>query len=138
MADAIAITKADGDNKQKCERAQREYKNALHLFPPSDSGWYPPVLTCSAVNNIGLEDIWHEIDKFANHMKGKGMFLSNRQYQNVEWMHDIILYSLKQNFYSNKSTINSISGLEKEIRDKHIPAISAARKLLNDYHDALK
>ena len=44
MADLIAITKADGDNKSKCERARREYKNALHLFPPTESGWYPHLL----------------------------------------------------------------------------------------------
>jgi LAO/AO transport system kinase len=71
MADTIAITKADGDNKSKCERAKREYKNALHLFPPSETGWYPNVLTCSAVNNEGLDAIWNEISKFSQHMKAK-------------------------------------------------------------------
>lgn len=134
MADAIAITKADGDNRPKCERAQREYKNALHLFPPSESGWYPDVLTCSAVESDGLNDVWSVIEKFAHEMKEKDYFLRNRQYQNVEWMHDIILYSLKHKFYTNPSINQSINFLEKEIKEKKIPAISAARKLLQDYH----
>jgi LAO/AO transport system kinase len=134
MADAIAITKADGDNKTKCERAQREYKNALHLFPPSESGWYPTVLTCSAVKNEGLEKIWEEIIKFTDHMKTRGLFFQNRQFQNVEWMHDIIIYSLKQHFYSDKDLKSTIPSLENEIRKKQIPAITAARKLLNKYY----
>jgi len=134
MADAIAITKADGDNRTKCERAQREYKNALHLFPPSESGWYPSVLTCSALKNDGLQEIWDEVIKFTEHMKAKDLFYQNRQFQNVEWMHDIILYSLKNQFYSDKQISQSIPGLEKDIRQKHIPAITAARQLLNNYN----
>ena len=133
MADAIVITKADGDNKAKCERAHREYKNALHLFPPSESGWYPDVLICSAVENTGLESVWEEIEKFQEEMKEKGYFYTNRQHQNSEWMHDIILYSLKQKFYSNESIRASIKTLEKDIREKKIPAISAARQLLRQY-----
>jgi LAO/AO transport system kinase len=136
MADAIAITKADGDNKARCERAQREYKNALHLFPPSESGWYPDVLTCSALKQEGLDDIWQVIVKFTDHMKQKGLFLRNRQYQNVEWMHDIIVYSLKQHFYSNPNINHSVSQLEKAIRNKETPAITAARHLLAKYYNA--
>jgi LAO/AO transport system kinase len=136
MADAIAITKADGDNKAKCERAQREYKNALHLFPPSESGWYPTVLTCSAVQKEGLSEVWSVIEEFTGHMKGKELFYRNRQFQNVEWMHDIIVYSLKQHFYSDISINESISTLESEIRNKQIPAITAARKLLSMYYNS--
>lgn len=136
MADAITITKADGDNKSKCERAQREYKNALHLFPPSENGWYPNVLTCSAIENNGLEAIWEEIEKYTKEMKEKGFFYSNRKFQNVKWMHDIILYSLKHKFYSNPYIANSINILEKEIKDKKTPAITAARKLLKEYQQS--
>ncbi len=134
MADAIAITKADGDNKSKCERARREYKNALHLFPPSESGWYPTVLLCSAVQKEGLVQIWDVIVEFTQHMKQKDLFYRNRQFQNVEWMHDIIIYSLKQHFYSNKTISQSIFSLETDIRNRQTPAITAARKLLNKYY----
>ncbi|MCG8308992.1 MAG: methylmalonyl Co-A mutase-associated GTPase MeaB [Cytophagales bacterium] len=136
MADAIAITKADGDNRPKCERAKREYKNALHLFPPSESGWYPDVLTCSALESEGLTQVWEVIEKFTGEMKEKDYFMRNRQFQNVEWMHDIILYSLKQKFYSSTSIRQSIQALEKEVKSKKIPAISAARKLLHHYYNS--
>lgn len=136
MADTIAITKADGDNKPKCERAKREYKNALHLFPPSESGWYPSVLTCSAVQREGLTEIWGEIEKFTAEMRQNGFFIRTRQYQNVQWMHDIIMYSLKQKFYSDQSINTSILSVEEQIKNKKIPAISAARKLLQEYYSS--
>jgi len=134
MADAIAITKSDGDNKNKCERAKREYKNALHLFPPSESGWYPEVLTCSALESEGLPEVWNVINKFSKEMKEKDFFIRNRQFQNIEWMHDIILFSLRNKFYSNQQISQTVLSLEKEIKDKKIPAISAARKLLQEYY----
>jgi len=136
MADTIVITKADGDNKPKCERAQREYKNALHLFPPSESGWYPEVLLCSAVTNEGMDNIWQETNSYFSAMKSKGFFLKNRQNQNIGWMHDIIEYSLKQRFYTNIRIIPHITALEQEILFKQIPAISAARKLLSLYQNS--
>ena len=136
MADGIVITKADGDNKIKCERARQEYKNALHLFPPSPTGWYPPVLTCSAVLNEGLEEIWEKVGEFANLMKEKGFFQQNRKYQNIQWMHDIILYSLRQRFYADSRIKQLSKDLEKAIEAQKIPAISAARKLLDEYFNS--
>src|SRR4030043_589923 len=53
MADLVAITKADGTNIKKAERAKSEYSNALHLFPPSESGWIPRVITCSSKTGSG-------------------------------------------------------------------------------------
>ena len=56
MADGMLITKADGDNQDKARLARRQYKNALHLLPPSPSGWITPVEICSALNRSGLEE----------------------------------------------------------------------------------
>ena len=49
LADAIAITKADGDNAENARKAARTYENALHFLRPSSPTWTPPVLTCSAI-----------------------------------------------------------------------------------------
>ena len=52
MADGIVINKADGDNIEKAKLAQAHFKNALHLFPPTASGWSPQVLTYSGYYDI--------------------------------------------------------------------------------------
>ena len=64
MADAIVITKADGDNIKRTEFARMEFTRALHMFPPKENGWIPEVLSCSAIENRGLDEIWQLIDKF--------------------------------------------------------------------------
>ena len=37
MADALVITKEDGDNLTKAKIARREYQNAMHLFPANEN-----------------------------------------------------------------------------------------------------
>ena len=61
MADLMAINKADGDNKLRAQSAQREYQNALHLFPPPPSGWTPRVVTCSRDGETGIAEIWETV-----------------------------------------------------------------------------
>ena len=61
MADALVITKADGDNVRAANRASQEYRNAMHLFPPNDNEWIPQVFTCSAHEGTNIERVF-EVD----------------------------------------------------------------------------
>ena len=42
LADGIVINKADGTNIEKAQLAQAQYRNALHLFPPTSRPWPRP------------------------------------------------------------------------------------------------
>ena len=72
MADAVVITKTDGDNIQKAKNAKMEYIHALHLYPPTQNNWYPPVLTCSALQQTGLTEIWEVMMEFSKLMQQNG------------------------------------------------------------------
>ncbi len=54
MADGIVINKADGDNIDRAQLAQAQFRSALHLFPPTESGWQPEVLTYSGYYELGI------------------------------------------------------------------------------------
>ena len=69
MADGIIINKADGDNIDKAKLAAAQFKNALHLFPPADSGWFPKVLTYSGYYNLGIKEIWDMVANIWNLLK---------------------------------------------------------------------
>lgn len=131
MADAIIINKADGDNITKCEIARREYQNALHMFPPSNNGWYPKVLTSSALNKSGLNEIWEVISGFESQMKQSGHFFSNRQQQNLQWMHDVISYYLHHTFFNHKAVKEQINYVENQVEIGNISAIKAARGMID-------
>ena len=63
MADGIVINKADGDNIERANLAKAQFQSALHLFPPTLSGWIPEVLTYSGYYGIGIKEVWEMIDR---------------------------------------------------------------------------
>ena len=47
---------------------------ALKLFPRKKSNWTPKVLTCSSINNNGIDEIWNTIKNYVKITK-KNNFL---------------------------------------------------------------
>lgn len=129
MADAIAITKADQDNIKASKKAKAEYQSALHLFPPTETGWTPKVLTCSAMANDGLEDIWNMIEDYYQHIGSQ--LESIRKHQNINWMHETVGYLLKQNFYSAPQVAERLADFERKVGMGQITPQAAARELMN-------
>ena len=78
MADAIAVTKADGDNVVAAERLQLELSQVLHLLSPATEGWKPEVLTCSAVKGSGIPEVWAVVEKFCKETKASGEWDARR------------------------------------------------------------
>jgi LAO/AO transport system kinase len=133
MADAIAINKADGNNIEKAEMAQMQYKNALHLFPKKESDWEPMVLTCSAVKKTGIAEIWQVVEKYTQLTRQNGYFFRKRNLQSTFWMRETIEEQLKQNFYRNSEIKEKIKELEQKVLDNKMSSFVAAGKLLNLY-----
>lgn len=133
MADGIAITKADGDNLQVAKKARREYQNALHLFPPSDSGWYPKVLTCSAQQKSGLTKIWELVEQHKDMLQQNGFFDKKRKEQQLRWMHDAIEQQLLEDFYASSIVKENLDSITKDIISGELSPAKAARALLHRY-----
>lgn len=133
MADAIAITKADGSNNEKANMAKAEYQNALHLFPMPESGWAPKVLTCSAHSGIGIEGVWNAVSDYINHVSQSGYLEHRRTQQAKYWMHQTIQEQLKSHFYDRKGLHYKIDHIESEIIKGGISSFEGARILLEEY-----
>ncbi len=133
MADLIAINKAESDNEPAAERAKREYENALSLFPKSESGYRTKVLTCSALNNVGIDEIWKEIEDFIDHSKSIGYFDSNRKNQSLYWLHESVQRELKSAFYNNEKINRKLETIEESVK-KGTLSPTKASKLLLDIH----
>lgn len=133
MADAIAINKADGDNIKKAEQAKTEFAQALHLFPPKENGWTPPINLCSALENIGLEKIWESILAYVQQTKKSGHFYSKRKEQNKTWFNDHLEDLLKINFYEQKEIKKLKPELEQKIAEGRLSPFTAAEELLAFY-----
>jgi LAO/AO transport system kinase len=96
MADIIAITKADGGNQKQAQLARAEYQHALHLVRSDEKGWSSKVVTCSALENIGIAEAWTEITRFIEHQKKSNQFDLVRQQQQAKWLSEQLNNTLRQ------------------------------------------
>lgn len=131
MADGLAITKADGANEPLAKIAQVEYQNALHLFPMGDAGWVPQVLTCSALRQKGIGEIWLMVENYVAVTQKNGYFAKCRHHQQLAWMQDYIHQSLEQRFNENPSVQELRRVLEQKIIAGTALPMQAAEQLLN-------
>ncbi len=133
MADAITITKADGENVQKAEMAKVEYQNALHLFPPTESGWIPKVLTCSSLKRVGIDKIWDTIEDFINQVKDSNYFDKKRKEQARYWMYESINDALKSNFYNQDEINKKLQLFEENVLNGKMNSFLASRMIIDEY-----
>jgi LAO/AO transport system kinase len=138
MADAVVITKADGDNVKHATEAQAEYQHALHLFPAAESAWSPKVITCSSLMNTGIKEIWEMILKYKDQVQQSGFLTENRARQNVAWFQEYFFHLLKSDFQRFQHLQQELVNLESQVINKKISAQAAGDKLLAFYHSALK
>ncbi|MDR2926736.1 MAG: methylmalonyl Co-A mutase-associated GTPase MeaB [Cytophagaceae bacterium] len=131
MADGIAVNKADGQNVQKAELARAQYRNALHLFPPTRSGWTPRVETCSAILPAGINAVWDMILEYVKFTQGNNYFDEHRKEQSHYWMYETINENLKNSFYHNPKLKDIITEYENKVLNDEISSFEAAKILLN-------
>lgn len=132
LADAILINKADGDNKTRAEIARRDFANALNYLRSPTKGWKPEVLTCSAISETGISEVWDIIKKYEKIVRRSGVFTERRNQQNLGWMHDLVNEHLLNVFYNDPRILEILPNLEKEVRSGKIPPTKAAWKLLKE------
>ncbi len=137
MADMLVIHKADGDNIKPSELAKRQYANALHLFPASESGWTPVVSTASSYENRGIDGIWETMTEFRKMVQENGYFDQNRKQQQIQWMYNNVHEELKRLFYSNPAVRKNLKILEKEIVESKISPVKAAEKIIAAFKENL-
>ncbi len=138
MADAIAINKADGKNLERAELAKVEFSRALHLYPPKENGWIPKVLSCSAIENTGIIEIWDMIQECISQNRDNGYFEGNRKKQSKNWFLQTVDEHLKQYFHKQKFFKTIQDEMLKAIAENKISPFYAAKTLLEQVTKELK
>lgn len=130
MCDGMLITKADGDNGKNAQRAGAEYLSALHLFPPTATGWIPKVQTCSAIEKTGVSEAWNMIQEHATWMKDRNLFEAKRMQQDEEWLQAAIEENLTNSFFSNTENKVKIAQAQQLVHEKKLTPFAAAHWVL--------
>ncbi len=133
MADGIVINKADGDNIPRAQLAQAQFRSALHLFPPTTSGWMPEVLTYSGYYELGIEEVWAMVDRYFEFVEGNGYFERKRSEQARYWMYETINEQLRAHFYNNPEVERMLAEREARVLNNVQSSFTAARDILDYY-----
>ena len=115
LADMIAVTKSDGDNVERAGRAAAELRGALNILTPRDQDWTPSVLTISAQEDRGLDNLW---DKVLEHRRIKiasGELEMRRSQQRVTWMRDMLTDRLTSLLRTNTAVAENMRALEAKV-----------------------
>lgn len=130
LADALVINKADGDNLHRCTATQAEMKRVLHYLHPPTPGWETPALLASSLTREGVPDVWTMTEAFFANTQLSGVLQERRQEQAVQWMHSLVLESLKTRFYASPAVQAKLPAAEQAVAAGIKPALAAAMELL--------
>ncbi len=138
MADGIVINKADGDNVERANLAAAQFRNALHLFPPTPSKWVPEVVTYSGYFELNIDKVWDMIDRYFEYVKETGYFERKRNEQAKYWMFETINEELRHNFYRQPEIRALLEQKELRVLNNEQSSFTAAHDVLHRYFSMLR
>lgn len=140
IADVVAVNKADGPHVTEAKRAARELTSALEMLRGQGSGssreeWKVPVLTCSAAEKTGLDDVWDALVRHQEQLDASGELQRRRRQQQVDWTWHMVRERLLARL-KNHAAVKEMTGeLEREVADGELTAALAADRILTAFLD---
>ncbi|MCU9594113.1 methylmalonyl Co-A mutase-associated GTPase MeaB [Caldibacillus thermolactis] len=133
LVDAIIVTKADGDNKEKAIKTRNEYNQILRLLKAATEGWQTKAVACSSITGEGISDVWELILDFFNSTKKSGVFYARRKKQTTDWMLTSIRERLEQTFFQNEQIKKRLPVVQRNVETGRLPVSIAVENLLADF-----
>ncbi|MGE3964519.1 MAG: methylmalonyl Co-A mutase-associated GTPase MeaB, partial [Planctomycetota bacterium] len=90
----------------------------------------PAVLSCSALENVGLDELWAAVVDHRERLTASGALAEKRGQQQVRWLWNQVEDGLRETFRAHPAVARDLLEVERAVRSgKLIPAV-AARRLL--------
>lgn len=86
LADIVVVNKADRDLVQLAKVAKAQYQTALHFFSSTRAGWMPKIITCSALDNTGIDDAWEALRLYMAYLDQQLTKKEDRIRQKLNWL----------------------------------------------------
>jgi len=129
LADAIVVNKADGASEALARTTQQHYRSAMSLLSHGDS-WDPPVMTCSALQGNGIDEIWQAIAEYRQIAMNAGTFQRTRAQQNLAWMRQLIDELLRNSLAQHPAVKAALPDIEAAVTNTELTPLSAAQSVL--------
>jgi LAO/AO transport system kinase len=133
LADALVVTKADGEQARAAERSRAEHFAALGLLRAQSPHWKPPVLTCSALSGAGIPEVWEAVQAQRAALAASGEREARRREQARAWLWSLVDEGLRASFRAHPAVAARVAALEQEVELSKITPAAAARVLLEAF-----
>lgn len=114
MADALVITKADGDNLMKAKTARTDYAHAMHLLQAPESGWTSRTMICSSTENTGIDELYKMIEDYKLFTDSNSYFPQKRKQQQYDLFLNAVDEQLKERFYSDETVRKKMEDIKTQ------------------------
>lgn len=132
ITDLFVITKADGATHELANLAKAQILASSKLLRPKYTHWSPKVLTSSALENTGIEDVWQTCKEYFDKSTAADMITHHRAKQNNHWFHQLLEHGIREIFYQFQPVKEQLPALERQILEGKILPTFAAEKLLGE------
>ena len=133
IADVIAVNKADGPHARDAKRAARELESALKMLRGERDPWQVPVLTCSAQERTGLDDVWSGLVRHQEFLDSRDELRAKRARQQVDWTWQMVRERLLDRLRDHPAVKDLREETEREVLDGELTPALAADRILDAF-----
>ena len=130
LADVIAVNKADGDRERSCRLTAAELRRALPLLKP-DAARPTPVVVVSALNGVGVDDLWLGITRHTNALEGSGELARRRSRGRRQVMRELLGRRLMERLDAHPAVSDRLRELENAVAKADKTPEAAVTELLD-------
>jgi len=131
LVDVIAVNKADGEGRLEALRAAHQYEIAFQsISRRSPLGQPPDVLTCSALQSVGIEEVWQAIERRWQRQRDDNTLMKKRGQQNLRWLWKLVEQQMKQALHEHVKIREIRDALEQDVVEGVLAPEAAARQIL--------
>ena len=131
LADIVVVNKADGRHATEAAAAARELSAAIRLIYPRETLWRPPVLTMSALEGVGLSELWDTVCRHRDVLTEAGEFDARRRAQQVDWTWAMVRDAVIDRVLNHPDVRAVRSEVERQVRAGEITPALAAQRILD-------
>ncbi|MGB6762098.1 MAG: methylmalonyl Co-A mutase-associated GTPase MeaB, partial [Mycobacterium sp.] len=130
LADIVVVNKADGEHLREARSAARELSGVIRLIYPRETLWRPPVLTMSALEGAGLEELWETVERHREVLSDAGEFEARRRAQQVDWTWQMVRDTVLDRVLSNPVVRKVRVEVERQVLAGELTPAMAAQQIL--------
>lgn len=133
LADLVIVNKADGDLAAAAARTRGDYASAVHLLRPKWNAWSTEVLACSALQQVGISEVWTAVEAFSAAVSADGELAEARAHQATAWLWSEIGDTLLERFRSSALVSAQLPSVEADVAAGRVTPTRAALSLLEAF-----